>query len=1422
MASFYGNMKNNSRASFIFDKVYPTRTAMETALNAVDQDDRPIGDGIFVNRYVLVDYHYALSDTIITQDNIDKYYVEVDSSIVTTQNFNTFFKRVVTNNVISYVRPTSFNKNDGTAFYQKKVFLDRFEVDTEISDTELQETTSNLRETDLYYAHRYTDWQNYHASYDCTVWMKIYADNKEHYILVAELDAKAPILEFVDDAPSCQDNSGHLDVRASTDLNYVYFIPNNWNMVLNKYNPDDPVERDENNNFYWHYQDDKESNDLWYEDYILTQDTEVQSGKSYYEITFTPYQTEVGQSIKNLQCYIPKYEFLVGLVAGTDISEDELYEYIGGRYIQTEDTVAQGKPYYSLVPNEYMAADETVALEDVQYYRITSIERVPNLITGDDISTLGYYELNNEKKTFNDEVEYPYFNKAGFDPKVSNHVSTKGQGIFIKQVPSTEVYPNHKFVHAGILTASTYLPNRYYTYHGKKVQVPAGHEYNRDHAYYIKQEGSDEYQLIALILNDDGQYVPARTTSGTGGTYWYDEDLSNPEYFEKSITWSAGTAYYEITSEIDENGTRVMDHHDDTYRVDVYLPELGNTVADIYDVLYGAPIIQEDKTDGFNNLIGYCSKEQWASYNLVGWATSEQKTNFGPHSPTGDYGTASDYRFDLTEEEIADLSPVKNEEDGYIYPVYLMDGSGDYWASNRIFSLTDEQFNELSPEIYPGLYDIPVYLKEGSNVRPYNNERIKSTLTPPYDNLENENDISLGWSLTLLKRYLSELRYLAYGQDEEGHQIGLQTDWTEENDELIGYIQHRPVLITNFTKTADTIALPNKQYYRELVKNGEIVYESLSEHYDLLDGTDYGILNHYYENRKNIMAKVDSNNCETAILQTLFKVTPVEDQTSINSTNYLDANIWVKRSNTYEKATSYYAGDTYYESKPLEISDYSQWYYQRNIVNYIEITAQNPLPNNYEGIIYVDDNGNYRAFQASDYIGYYCDLDDDSNTPYDRITNSNYSEISNKQVYEYDSSTSSYVEIRYIGCYYQEAGFAYDPITTSNYDSTKQMWKEVSGVYSQVVALDYAVNDTDRYFYQTEDISYIKVNEDNFARERARYKQTGTNVFTPVSFTDFIDTITIVTDESIEETVPRYYILELVNNQTVYTGITAENAENIDEYDIYERFEGAIKVSQDLTNLGYTVFELPRTNTNNIEKNRDMYIQCSEYAIFDEDTDYYTYDGSRYVKAVYTLYDYDVEPIAPDYENNGLVQWDNGYSITIDTNNTIIQRTYSNINSKSLFDSSNSVNNNVVLYHNQMIDDVLTMQSVHKFSIVLDNSDNPSQDTPEIHAALEDLRNKNRADTLTFLNHTLVDNYGATYTIVSPYSSWPTKPAEDNNMEFYYAHLIINYTNFDLDADHFNANKTRYFTVEKVPIEQEDYEIHNIWNEVLEKVLLEP
>jgi hypothetical protein len=47
MSSFYGNIKNSNRISLIFDKIYTSRTEMETECT---------GDGIFNNRFILIDY----------------------------------------------------------------------------------------------------------------------------------------------------------------------------------------------------------------------------------------------------------------------------------------------------------------------------------------------------------------------------------------------------------------------------------------------------------------------------------------------------------------------------------------------------------------------------------------------------------------------------------------------------------------------------------------------------------------------------------------------------------------------------------------------------------------------------------------------------------------------------------------------------------------------------------------------------------------------------------------------------------------------------------------------------------------------------------------------------------------------------------------------------------------------------------------------------------------------------------------------------------------------------------------------------------------------------------------------------------------------------------------------------------------------
>ena len=44
---FYGNITNTSRTQFQFDKIYSSRRVMEESM---------VGDGVFIGRYVLVEY----------------------------------------------------------------------------------------------------------------------------------------------------------------------------------------------------------------------------------------------------------------------------------------------------------------------------------------------------------------------------------------------------------------------------------------------------------------------------------------------------------------------------------------------------------------------------------------------------------------------------------------------------------------------------------------------------------------------------------------------------------------------------------------------------------------------------------------------------------------------------------------------------------------------------------------------------------------------------------------------------------------------------------------------------------------------------------------------------------------------------------------------------------------------------------------------------------------------------------------------------------------------------------------------------------------------------------------------------------------------------------------------------------------------
>ena len=130
--SLYGNVKKVGSSTFQFDRQYNTRVAMDQAAAT---------DGVYIGRYVLVEYGQRWVDT--EGKNINYTLIE----------------------------------NQGAARLEGVVQSDSF--------------TNNAN----------TDLQKYGATYDSTVWQKIYSDGTDKYIMVAELNAVTPRIEFIQEKP---------------------------------------------------------------------------------------------------------------------------------------------------------------------------------------------------------------------------------------------------------------------------------------------------------------------------------------------------------------------------------------------------------------------------------------------------------------------------------------------------------------------------------------------------------------------------------------------------------------------------------------------------------------------------------------------------------------------------------------------------------------------------------------------------------------------------------------------------------------------------------------------------------------------------------------------------------------------------------------------------------------------------------------------------------------------------------------------------------------------------------------------------------------------------------------------------------------------------------------------------------------------
>lgn len=225
---FYGNITNTAKTTFSFDLVYESRFRMEEA-NKVNSD------GVFLGRYVLVDY-----DT----DVIEAYYTRPENSPNAKYMFYNIplpdrsTKPLTPQIGVVYQTKNQNTENNLPHFYQWDPNYDAGDGSELggyilISDGELTKYTIRFRDDVSYYG----------RGYDSTVWMKTYDDVSKSYkyVMIAELNAAVPTFHLINHPPTVVPTTPYFD-RDTTNLDYYLNMASNYGFKL------DSIEDEGNSN----------------------------------------------------------------------------------------------------------------------------------------------------------------------------------------------------------------------------------------------------------------------------------------------------------------------------------------------------------------------------------------------------------------------------------------------------------------------------------------------------------------------------------------------------------------------------------------------------------------------------------------------------------------------------------------------------------------------------------------------------------------------------------------------------------------------------------------------------------------------------------------------------------------------------------------------------------------------------------------------------------------------------------------------------------------------------------------------------------------------------------------------------------------------------------------------------------------------
>lgn len=241
---FYGNITNTSRTQFQFDKIYPSRRVMEESMN---------GDGVFVGRYVLVEYDSDVTNVYKQQlyrkdgeyygDNKEFYYLYVDADCITKVQYKNATEDDTSINygvngseaykgAIAYVVEGGEDPRRETSFYQCVGQDGAYAVFQYIDDN--SNYVFNYSQDKEWATEK--GYSDVGRGWDSTVWQKVYVSGVERYVMIAELNSVVPTFDISADAPSISPMTPHFDEN-STNVYYNLHWQPQWGIrVKSAYN----------------------------------------------------------------------------------------------------------------------------------------------------------------------------------------------------------------------------------------------------------------------------------------------------------------------------------------------------------------------------------------------------------------------------------------------------------------------------------------------------------------------------------------------------------------------------------------------------------------------------------------------------------------------------------------------------------------------------------------------------------------------------------------------------------------------------------------------------------------------------------------------------------------------------------------------------------------------------------------------------------------------------------------------------------------------------------------------------------------------------------------------------------------------------------------------------------------------------------